>query len=69
MKGAYPQNNSSAPSPESATFTCCFANFDSKYVGSMDGSLKGSSNFFSITYRELIIAWLSNSAILLSIPK
>ena len=69
LKGAYPQNSSSAPSPERTTFTSSFANLESKKVGSIDGSLKGSSNFFSIISNELIIASSSNSATLFSIPK
>ena len=35
-----PQNNSSAPSPDNTTFTLSLANFDNKYVGRMDGSLR-----------------------------
>src|SRR3989338_183524 len=39
----YPANNSSPPSPPSATVTCSRANFESSRVGIMDASASGSS--------------------------
>ncbi len=45
----YPPNSSSAPSPDSTTFTCLRASFATKYSGTSAGSATGSSRYQTIS--------------------